>query len=184
MHTSLYHPARLPLCPAHFSFGVATNYIVSPKRRSSVIGPFTLCCFSMDPTREIQCAKHFGISIFSICYCINIEYFVQTLLYSTLNSSINILIVWLKTDFNACWKNVAHESPRCCTMEHTRRVQWRKQHFIKLIFLRCYYLNIIHFPIIKQTLLYFTSDTRLFKKFWKRKWKYVFFWRNHFYCSV
>ena len=40
VHTSLYHPARLPLCPAHF--GVATNYIVSPKnwspnkRRSSV----------------------------------------------------------------------------------------------------------------------------------------------------
>ena len=40
VHTSLYHPARLPLYPAHF--GVATNYIVSPKnwslnkRRSSV----------------------------------------------------------------------------------------------------------------------------------------------------
>ena len=40
VHTSLYHPARLPLCPAHF--GVETNYIVSPKnlspnnRRSSV----------------------------------------------------------------------------------------------------------------------------------------------------
>ena len=40
VHTSLYHPARLPLCPAHF--GVATNYIASPKnwspnnRRSSV----------------------------------------------------------------------------------------------------------------------------------------------------
>ena len=32
VHTPLYHPARLPLCPAHF--GVATNYIVSPKNRS------------------------------------------------------------------------------------------------------------------------------------------------------
>ena len=31
MHTPLYRPARLPLCPAHF--GVATNYIVSPKNR-------------------------------------------------------------------------------------------------------------------------------------------------------
>ena len=41
VHTSLYHPARLPLCPAHF--GVATNFIVNPKnwslnnRRSSVL---------------------------------------------------------------------------------------------------------------------------------------------------
>ena len=32
VHTFLYYPARLPLCPAHF--GVATNYIVSPKNRS------------------------------------------------------------------------------------------------------------------------------------------------------
>ena len=41
VHKSLYHLARLPLCPAHF--GVTNNYIVSPKnwspkkRRSSVI---------------------------------------------------------------------------------------------------------------------------------------------------
>ena len=32
VHTSLYHPARLPLCPAHFD--VTTNYIVSPKNWS------------------------------------------------------------------------------------------------------------------------------------------------------
>ena len=32
MHPPPYRPARLPLCPAHF--GVATNYIVSPKNRS------------------------------------------------------------------------------------------------------------------------------------------------------
>ena len=44
VHTSLYHHAGLPLCPAHF--GVVTNYIVSPKnwspknRRSSVISIF------------------------------------------------------------------------------------------------------------------------------------------------
>ena len=35
VHTSLYHPARLPLCPAHF--GVTTNYIVSPKKRRSSV---------------------------------------------------------------------------------------------------------------------------------------------------
>ena len=36
VHTSLYHPARLPLYPAHF--GVVNNYIVSPNnRRSSVL---------------------------------------------------------------------------------------------------------------------------------------------------
>ena len=33
VHTSLYHPAQLPLSPSHF--GVATNYIVSPKKRRS-----------------------------------------------------------------------------------------------------------------------------------------------------
>ena len=32
VHTPLYRPVRLPLCPAHF--GVTTNYIVSPKNRS------------------------------------------------------------------------------------------------------------------------------------------------------
>ena len=41
VHTSLYHPDRLPVCPAHF--GVTTIYKVSPtnwspkKRRSSVL---------------------------------------------------------------------------------------------------------------------------------------------------
>ena len=41
VHTSLYHPARLSLCPVQF--GVTTTYIVSPKngspnnRRSSVL---------------------------------------------------------------------------------------------------------------------------------------------------
>ena len=44
VHTSLYRPARLPLCPAHF--GVVTNYTVSPmnwspnNRRSSVFVNF------------------------------------------------------------------------------------------------------------------------------------------------
>ena len=31
VHTPLYRPVRLPLCPAHF--GVTTNYIVSPNNR-------------------------------------------------------------------------------------------------------------------------------------------------------
>ena len=34
----------------------------------------------------------------------------QILLYLTSESTINIRIEWLKTNFNASWKNMAHES--------------------------------------------------------------------------
>ena len=67
VHTSLYHPARLPLCPAHF--GVATNYIVSPKkRRSSVVGSVVLrlvleLCDVEIPSRVVFTQSVSGYSI-------------------------------------------------------------------------------------------------------------------------
>ena len=67
VHTSLYRPARLPLCPAHF--GVTTNYIVSPKnwspnnRRSSVLLLYGLAIPHFFTAQQVTKAAVFNVRV-------------------------------------------------------------------------------------------------------------------------